>query len=113
MLRGTGAISTTRGHNQNKARPGPSHTGEGHGFVDHAAGDVVAAVFVDPGEVVLVLVRRGQLQDLSGLLEDRVQRLSFVRSFVRSGQAPEGDKQRNPAAETEACLLYTSDAADE
>ena len=57
-------------------RPG-KRTSERHGFVDHAAGDAVAAVLADPGKVVPVLVRRGELQDLGGLLEDRVQRLCW------------------------------------
>lgn len=44
-----------------------------HGLVDEATRFAGAAVSADPRKVVRVLIRRGELQDLGGLLEHGVQ----------------------------------------
>lgn len=79
----------------NKAR-----TCEGHFFVHVAPGDAVAAVLADPGEVVPVLVRRGQLQDLGGLLEGRVQRLVPSKRRAEKGDIAERQARRRHTGHT-------------
>lgn len=71
---------TPRGHACRLTQAGhhaSTRTCEWHGLVDVAPRHAVAAVLADPREVVLVLVRRGELQDLGSLLKNWVQRLQY------------------------------------